>query len=69
MLFEAFGAMAMVLAAIGTYSLLSNGVTERTREIAVRLAVGASRRSIVTLVLRQGLALAGLALCSERLEP
>ena len=60
MLFEAFGAMAMVLAAIGTYSLLSNGVTERTREIAVRLAVGASRRSIVTLVLRQGLALAGL---------
>ena len=62
LLFEAFGAMAMVLAAIGTYSLLSNGVTERTREIAVRLAVGASRRSIVTLVLRQGLALAGFGI-------
>ena len=56
------GAMAMILAAIGTYSLLSNGVTERTREIAVRLAVGASRRSIVTLVLRQGLALAGVGI-------
>jgi ABC-type antimicrobial peptide transport system permease subunit len=62
LLFEAFGAVAAILAAIGTYSLLSNGVTERTREIAVRLAIGASRRSIVTLVLRQGLMLAGFGI-------
>jgi len=60
LLFEAFGGVALVLAAIGTYSLLAGSVTERTREIGVRLAVGASRRSIVTLVLVQGLALAGL---------
>jgi putative ABC transport system permease protein len=60
--FEAFGVVALVLAAIGTYSLLSGSVTERTREIGVRSALGASRRSVLALVLRQGMTLAGLGI-------
>jgi putative ABC transport system permease protein len=64
LLFEAFGVVALVLAAIGTYSLLSGIVAERLREIAVRAALGAGRRGILTLVLRQGLSLtaAGIAI-------
>jgi putative ABC transport system permease protein len=58
LLFEAFSAVALVLAAIGTYGLLSGSVTERLREIALRTAMGATRRDILALVLRQGLSLA-----------
>ncbi len=61
--FEAFSVVALMLAAIGTYSPLSGTVTERRREIAVRTALGASRGAIVALVLRQGVLLtaAGVA--------
>jgi putative ABC transport system permease protein len=62
LLFEAFGIVALVLAAIGTYSLLSGSVTERTREIGVRAALGASRQNVLALVLRQGMTLAGLGI-------
>jgi putative ABC transport system permease protein len=55
--FEAFGMAALLLAAIGLYGILSVNVTERTREIGVRAALGASSRDIVTLVLRQGMVL------------
>jgi putative ABC transport system permease protein len=61
-LFEAFGFVALALSAIGTYSLLAGSVTERTREIGVRSALGASRQSILALVLRQGMSLAGLGM-------
>ena len=58
-LFEAFALAALLLAAAGTFGVVSGSVAERTREIGVRSALGASRGEIVGLVLRQGMTLTG----------
>ena len=56
-IFEAFALAALVLAAAGIYGVLSGSVTERTREIGVRSALGATPASILAMVLRQGITL------------
>lgn len=53
-----FGAMALVVAALGVYGLFAFAVRRRTREIGIRSAIGAGRREIVRMVVRDALALA-----------
>jgi ABC-type antimicrobial peptide transport system permease subunit len=57
-----FGAVALVLSAIGIYGVLAFGVAQRVREFGIRQALGADRSSILSLVLGQGLRTAGLGI-------
>jgi putative ABC transport system permease protein len=58
--FGMFAAAALVLAALGLYGVIAGRVAERTREIGLRSALGATPQNIIRLVLRQGIMLAGL---------
>ena len=61
-LVAAFAVIALMLAAIGAYGTVSLFVAQRTQEIGIRLALGAERGSILRMVLRQGLLLAGIGI-------
>jgi predicted lysophospholipase L1 biosynthesis ABC-type transport system permease subunit len=62
LLLAAFGAFALILACVGIYGVVSYSVAQRTREIGVRVALGASRSNIFGMIGGQGARLAGLGI-------
>jgi putative ABC transport system permease protein len=64
LLLSIFGGIALVLAAIGIYGLMSYSVEQGTRDIGVRLALGAARSTILRMVVTRGMILAGIGLAA-----
>jgi ABC-type antimicrobial peptide transport system permease subunit len=62
MLSTAFGALATILAALGLYGVMAFAVARRTREIGLRMALGAQRGDVVWMVMREALTLVGIGL-------
>jgi len=59
-LLVSFGGLALLLVSLGLYGVLAQGVAARTREIGVRIALGATRHSVVTMVIGRGVALTSI---------
>ena len=62
LLLGAFATVAILLAAVGIYGVIAYNVTQRTKEIGIRMALGAQQRQMLTMILRQSLAMATIGI-------